>query len=78
MLLFLCLQGTRIGGGEDDFYLSHERQRPKKKHKDDNFMLSSSCLRRVRIREGGKDDNIHRLLLFFVFHKSDESKGKKT
>jgi hypothetical protein len=33
-----------------------------RRHKDDNFVLSSLCLRGARVGGGGEDDDDHRLL----------------
>ncbi len=48
-----------------------------KKHKNDDYVSSFSCLRRMRIR-GGKEDDDHRSSLSSIFHKSVKDQGKKT
>jgi hypothetical protein len=49
-----------------------------KKHKNDGFVLSFSCLRGVRIR-GGKEDNDHKQSSSSIFRKSvkDQEKNMK-
>jgi hypothetical protein len=49
----------------------------RKKHKDDNFVLSFLCLRGVRVG-GHKDIDNHRSLSFFIFHRSDKGQKEKT
>jgi hypothetical protein len=40
------------------------------------FCCHLLCLRGARTR-GGKDNNDHKLLLYFVFHKNDEGQKEK-
>jgi hypothetical protein len=49
-----------------------------KKHEDDGFVASSSCLRKTRTIGGGENDNNHILLLSSVFHRSEKGHKKIT
>jgi hypothetical protein len=48
-----------------------------KKHKNDGYVSSFSCLKGMRIR-GGKEDDDHRSSSSSIFRKSVKDQGKKT